>query len=163
MIFFLWIRGFVAHSVVEKDSLFLEALNCIRKGDFDKARHDFLSERIFHDPLLGENLRKRVVKNNIDRWRQFLGPNWRYLLISWSLGGALKKMSKNFSSLILMKLCHHVGIWFIRVCFKFGSKIPSGSAWLVVKTVLLIIPWARKGILWVFHVFRGISQVIKRI
>ena len=33
----------------------------------------------------------------------------------------------------------------------------------MVKTVLLIIPWARKGILWVFHVFRGISQVFKRI
>ena len=44
------------------------------------------------------------------------------------IGGALKKMSKNFSSLILMKLCQHVGIWFIRVCFKFGLKIPSGSA-----------------------------------
>ncbi len=46
----------------------------------------------------------------------------------YKLGGALKTMSKNFSSLILMKLCDHVGIWFIRVCFKFGLKIPSGSA-----------------------------------
>ena len=44
------------------------------------------------------------------------------------LGGALKKMSKNFSSPILMKLCDHVGIEFIRVCFKFGLKIPLGSA-----------------------------------
>ena len=69
MIFFLWIRGFVAHSVVEKDSLLLEALNCIRKGDFDKACHDVLSERIFHDLLLGENLQKRVVKNGtIGKW-----------------------------------------------------------------------------------------------
>ena len=42
--------------------------------------------------------------------------------------GCTEKMSKNFSSLILMKLCDHVGIWFIRVCFKFGLKIPSGSA-----------------------------------
>jgi len=56
MIFFLWIRGFVAHSVVEKDSLLLEALNCIRRGDFDKARHDVLSERSFHDPQRGKNL-----------------------------------------------------------------------------------------------------------
>ena len=79
------------------------------------------------------------------------------------LGGALKKMSKNFSSLILMKLCDHVGIWFISMCFKFGLKIPPRSAYLEVKTVLLIIPWARKGIVWVFHVFRGISQVFKRI
>ena len=46
----------------------------------------------------------------------------------FAVGGALKTMSKNFSSLILMKLCDHVGIWFIRVCFKFGLKIPSGSA-----------------------------------
>ena len=69
MIFFLWIRGFVAHSVVEKDSLLLEALNCIRKGDFDKALHEVLSERLFLDPLLGENLQKRVVKNeNIEKW-----------------------------------------------------------------------------------------------
>ena len=63
MIFFLWIRGFVAHSVVEKDSLLLEALNCIRRGDFDKARHDVLSERSFHDPLLGKELWERVVRN----------------------------------------------------------------------------------------------------
>ena len=48
--------------------------------------------------------------------------------LSFTVGDALKTMSKNFSSLILMKLCDHVGIWFIRVCFKFGLKIPLGSA-----------------------------------
>ncbi len=58
------------HSVVEKDSLLLEALNCIRKGDFNKARHDVLSERSFQDdPVLVESLRKRVVKiGNIEKW-----------------------------------------------------------------------------------------------
>ena len=70
MIFFLWIRGFVAHSVVEKDSLLLEALNCIRRGDFDKARHDVLSERSFEDdPVIVESLQKRVVKiGNKEKW-----------------------------------------------------------------------------------------------
>ena len=54
---------------MEQDSLLLEALNCIRRGDFDKARHDVLSERIVHDPQLGKNLRERVVKNeNIEKW-----------------------------------------------------------------------------------------------
>ena len=57
----------IIYYVVEKYSLLLEALNSIRKGDFDKARHDVLSERIFHDLLL--DLRKRVVKNeNIEKW-----------------------------------------------------------------------------------------------
>ena len=73
------------------------------------------------------------------------------------------KMSKNFFSLILMKLCDHVEIWFISLCFKFGLKFSLGSAYFVVKIVLLIIPWARKGILWVFHDFRGILQVFLRI
>ena len=37
MIFFLWIRGFVPNSVVEKDSLLLETLNNVRKGKYNKA------------------------------------------------------------------------------------------------------------------------------
>ena len=42
MIFFLWIRGFVPHSVVEKVSILLETLNNVRKGEYNKAQHDFL-------------------------------------------------------------------------------------------------------------------------
>ena len=74
-------------------------------------------------------------------------------MIIFKVGGAMVKMSKNFFSPILMKPCDHVEIWFISVCFKFGLKFTLESAYLVVKTVLLIIPWAGKGILWVFHAF----------
>ena len=75
------------------------------------------------------------------------------IYVRLSVRGAMVKMSKNSFSPILMKLCDHVEIWFISVCFTFGLKFPLKSAYLVVKTVLLIIPWAGKGILWVFHVF----------
>jgi len=60
MIFFLWIRGFVPHSVVEKDSLLLETLNNVRKGEYNKTRHDF---------LLGKALPKKVEKvGNKEYW-----------------------------------------------------------------------------------------------
>jgi len=45
MIFFLWIRGLVPHSFVEKDSLLLETLYNVRKGNFAKARHNLLIGR----------------------------------------------------------------------------------------------------------------------
>ncbi len=45
MTFFLWIRTFVPHSVVEKDSLLLETLNNVRKGNFAKACLDLLIGR----------------------------------------------------------------------------------------------------------------------
>jgi hypothetical protein len=64
----VWIRGFLPHSVVEKDSLLVDTLNCIRKGDFDKARHDVLSERILCDPFFGHALGNSVVRSgNIEK------------------------------------------------------------------------------------------------
>ncbi len=69
MIFFLWMRGFVPHSVVEKDSLLLDTLICIRRGDFDKARHDVLSDRCFTDSYLGNQLQGRVKTiGNTEYW-----------------------------------------------------------------------------------------------
>ena len=60
MIFFLWIREFVPHSVVEKDSLLLETLNNVRKGEFNKTQHDF---------LLRKALPKKVEKvGNKEYW-----------------------------------------------------------------------------------------------
>ena len=61
-------RGFVPHSVVEKDSLLLDTLICIRRGDFDKARHDVLSDRCFTDSFLVTNYKegsKRLGTQNI--------------------------------------------------------------------------------------------------
>ena len=45
MIYFLWLRQFVPHSIVEKDSLLLKALNNVRKRDYNKARHELIVER----------------------------------------------------------------------------------------------------------------------
>ena len=60
MIFFLWFRGFVPHSVVEKDSLLLETLNNVRKGNFAKVHHDL---------LIGRSLQIKVEKEgNTERW-----------------------------------------------------------------------------------------------
>ena len=63
MRFFLWIRGFVSHSVVEKDSLLVQTLNNVRKGKYNKARHDF---------LLGKALPKKVEKvGNKECWNSW--------------------------------------------------------------------------------------------
>ena len=48
-----------------------------------------------------------------------------YQCVARGIRGCTEKMSKNFSSLILMKLCDHLGIWFISMCFKFGLKVPN--------------------------------------
>ena len=40
MVFFLWFRGFVPQSVVEKDSLLLQTMICIRDKNYDQARHE---------------------------------------------------------------------------------------------------------------------------
>ena len=45
MVYFLWFRRFVPHSVVEKDSLLLETVNNVRKDNFAKAHHDLLMGR----------------------------------------------------------------------------------------------------------------------
>ncbi len=41
MIFFLWFRGFVPHSVVEKDSLLLQTMIHIRDKNYDQADMSF--------------------------------------------------------------------------------------------------------------------------
>lgn len=46
MIFFLWFRGFVPHSVVEKDSLLLQTMIHIRDKNYDQARHEFQVQKI---------------------------------------------------------------------------------------------------------------------
>jgi hypothetical protein len=38
MVFFLWFRGFVPHSVVENDSLLLQTMIHIRNQNYDQAR-----------------------------------------------------------------------------------------------------------------------------
>ena len=40
MVYFLWFRGFVPHSVVEKDSLLLQTMISIRDKNYDQARHE---------------------------------------------------------------------------------------------------------------------------
>jgi hypothetical protein len=46
MIFFLWFRGFVPHSVVEKDSLLLQTMIHIRDKNYNQARHEFQVQKI---------------------------------------------------------------------------------------------------------------------
>ena len=46
MIFFLWFRGFVPHSVVEKDSLLLQTMIHIRDKNYDHAQHEFQVQKI---------------------------------------------------------------------------------------------------------------------
>ena len=41
MVFYLWFRGFVPHSVVEEDSLLLQTMVHIRNQNYDQARHEF--------------------------------------------------------------------------------------------------------------------------
>ena len=46
MVFFLWFRGFVPQSVVEKDSLLLQTMIRIRDKNYDQARHEFQVQKI---------------------------------------------------------------------------------------------------------------------
>ena len=42
MIYLLWLRGFVPHSIVENDSLLCKSLNDIRKRKYDQVRHELI-------------------------------------------------------------------------------------------------------------------------
>ena len=44
MIYFLWLRGFVPHSIVENDSLLCKSLNAIRERKYDQVRHELILE-----------------------------------------------------------------------------------------------------------------------
>lgn len=72
MIFFLWIRLFVPHSVRKKHSLLLENLTNLRNGDCNKAHHDFLIGRTipYHVKLhgLGNKIIKVHKDGNTGRW-----------------------------------------------------------------------------------------------
>ena len=55
MIFFLWFRGFVPHSVVEKDSLLLQTMIHMRDKNYDQARHEFQVQKSNQgNPILTE-------------------------------------------------------------------------------------------------------------
>ena len=56
MIYFLWLRGFVPHDVMDKDPLLIKTLKCIHKGKYGPARHDVLSK------ILPERKRSRDGK-----------------------------------------------------------------------------------------------------
>ena len=65
MVYFLWFRIFVPHSVVKEDSLLLETLNHVRKGNFAKACHDL---------PIGRSLSIKVEKEgNTERWNYWGG------------------------------------------------------------------------------------------
>jgi hypothetical protein len=50
MVYFLWFRGFVPHSVVETDSLLLQTMIHIRNQNYDQTRHT----PIHHSRVLNE-------------------------------------------------------------------------------------------------------------
>ena len=44
MIYFLWIRGFIPNSVIEKDPLLVKTINDVSNKDYGRARHDLIVE-----------------------------------------------------------------------------------------------------------------------
>jgi hypothetical protein len=46
MIYFLWLRGFFPHDVMEKDPLLSKTMKCIHKGKYVPARHNVLSKML---------------------------------------------------------------------------------------------------------------------
>ena len=46
MVFFLWFRGFVPHSVVEKDSLLFQTMIHIKDQNYDQAQHEFQVNKV---------------------------------------------------------------------------------------------------------------------
>ncbi len=64
MVYFLWFRRFLPHSVAEKDSLIIETLNNVRKGNFAKA---------LDDVLVGRSLPIKVEKEGNTKTVKLLG------------------------------------------------------------------------------------------
>jgi hypothetical protein len=69
MVYFLWFRGFVPHSVVEKDSLLLQTLLHIRNQNYDQARHEFQMKNI--------KPKKTRMDGNTEKWN-CVGDPWDY-------------------------------------------------------------------------------------
>jgi hypothetical protein len=69
MVYFLWFRGFVPHSVVEKDSLLLQTLIHIRNQNYDQARHEFQMKNI--------KPKKISIDGNTENWN-CVGDPWDY-------------------------------------------------------------------------------------
>jgi hypothetical protein len=61
MVFFLWFRGFVPHSVFEKDSLLLQTMIRIRDKNYDQARHELQVQKQI--PPKSSN-----IEGNTDKW-----------------------------------------------------------------------------------------------
>ena len=69
MVFFLWFRGFVPHSVVEKDSLLLQTMIHIRNKNYDQARHELQIKTL--------RPKRTRMDGNRDKW-DCLGDPWDY-------------------------------------------------------------------------------------
>ena len=61
MVYFLWFRGFVPHSVFEKDSLLLQTMICIRDKNYDQARHELQVQKQIPP-------KTSHIEGNTDKW-----------------------------------------------------------------------------------------------
>ena len=82
MVYFLWFRGFVPHSVVEKDPLLLQTLIHIRNQNYDQARHDF--------QIKTKRPKKTTMDGNRDSWNCVGDPfNYRQFPVFLSSNGPI--------------------------------------------------------------------------
>ena len=82
MVYFLWFRGFVPHSVVEKDPLLLQTMIHIRDQNYDQARHEFQIKTI--------RPKKTKMDGNRDVWNCAGDPfNYRQFPVFLSSNGPI--------------------------------------------------------------------------
>jgi hypothetical protein len=82
MVYFLWFRGFVPHSVVEKDPLLLQTMIHIRNQNYDQARHEFQIKTI--------RPKKTKMDGNRDVWNCVGDPfNYRQFPVFLSSNGPI--------------------------------------------------------------------------
>ena len=55
MIYFLWLRGFIPTTVIEKDPLLLKTINNISNKEFNQARHQMVVERSVPHKVVDQN------------------------------------------------------------------------------------------------------------
>jgi Ubiquitin carboxyl-terminal hydrolase len=90
MVFFLWFRGFVPHSVVEKDSLLLQTMIHIRDQNYDQARHEFQIKTI--------RPKKTKMDGNRDVWNCAGDPfNYRQFPVLFASNGPVCPTWENCS------------------------------------------------------------------
>jgi hypothetical protein len=63
MVYFLWFRGFVPHSVVEKDSLLLQTMISIREKNYDHARHELQMSKAYKEQTSLRLMKSQIVGN----------------------------------------------------------------------------------------------------